>query len=153
MHTSNSNAGRTTGQEILSAIERTVRILQASPEDLARIDEILAGPMPAATPAPGKIEVTKVEPVAASAPTWVGDRDEFLGKVELAAKMKVAPRTIENWQRAGLLPYVKVAHTILFHWPEVVEYVTRNFRVARRGNYRPAPGVNRPSRTSRRGAR
>ena len=53
MHTSNSNAGRTTGQEILSAIEPTVRLPTASPARRQRPSQHLAGQIPAATPGPG----------------------------------------------------------------------------------------------------
>jgi excisionase family DNA binding protein len=61
----------------------------------------------------------------------------MLTKEELAAKLKVTVRTVENWQHAGHLPYVKIACMVRFHWPEVVEHLKANFKVCRRGVVRP----------------
>ncbi len=63
--------------------------------------------------------------------------DEMLTKKELAAKLKVTLRTIENWQRAGHLPFIKVSSVVLFHWPEILEHLQTNFKVCRRGAIRP----------------
>ena len=60
-------------------------------------------------------------------------QDEMLTKGELAAKLKVTIRTIENWQRDGFLPYIKISSVVLFHWPEVLEHLKANFKVCRRG--------------------
>jgi hypothetical protein len=48
--------------------------------------------------------------------TW-----EFLTKPEIAERLKKTPRTIEIYMAEGLLPYVKLRHSTLFHWPTVVE--------------------------------
>ena len=45
---------------------------------------------------------------------------EFLTKQELAARLKVTVRTVENWQQEGLIPHLKISNTIRFYWPEVV---------------------------------
>jgi len=63
--------------------------------------------------------------------------DEFVTKKELAARLKVTLRTIENWQRAGYLPYMKISSVVLFHYPEIVEHLKANFKVCRRGVVRP----------------
>lgn len=55
--------------------------------------------------------------------------DEMLTKDELAAKCKVAPRTIENWMRDGYLPHLKIAKVVLFHWPTVLAHLQANFSV------------------------
>ncbi len=68
-------------------------------------------------------------------------RDEMLTKKELAAKLKVTGRTVENWQREGFLPFIKISSVVLFHWPEVVEHLKTNFKVCRRGVVRPRTGV------------
>ena len=60
-------------------------------------------------------------------------QNEMLTKRELAAKLKVTIRTIENWQRAGFLPYIKISSVVIFHWPEVLEHLKANFKVCRRG--------------------
>lgn len=64
-------------------------------------------------------------------------QDEMLTKRELAAKLKVTIRTIENWQRDGFLPYIKISSVVLFHWPEVLEHLKANFKVCRRGVLHP----------------
>jgi excisionase family DNA binding protein len=58
--------------------------------------------------------------------------DVMLTKKELAQRLKVTLRTIENWQRRGVLPFVKMGKIVLFHWPDVVEHLKANFRVCRR---------------------
>lgn len=63
--------------------------------------------------------------------------NEMLTKKELAAKLKVTVRTIENWQADGLLPYLKISSVVLFHWPDVIQHLNTNFRVCRRGTLRP----------------
>lgn len=45
---------------------------------------------------------------------------EFLTKPEIAQRLKKTPRTIELYMAEGLLPYVKLRHSTLFHWPTVV---------------------------------
>jgi excisionase family DNA binding protein len=74
-----------------------------------------------------KIEDQAVETVAAKA-----DPDEMLTKKELAVRLKMTVRTVENWQRRGVLPFVKVGKIVLFHWPDVVSHLKSNFRVCRR---------------------
>ena len=54
-------------------------------------------------------------------------RDEMLTKEELAAKLKVSLRSIENWQHAGYLPFFKVANVVRFHWPDIVAHLKANF--------------------------
>ena len=70
----------------------------------------------------------------AAAPDKPGD--EMLNKKELAVKLKVTVRTIENWQADGLLPYLKISSVVLFHWPDVLEHLKKNFHVCRQGNLR-----------------
>jgi hypothetical protein len=49
---------------------------------------------------------------------------EFLTKAEVAKRLKKTPRTIEIYMAEGLLPYVKLRHSTLFHWPSVVRSLT-----------------------------
>ncbi|HEU5070884.1 MAG TPA: helix-turn-helix domain-containing protein [Verrucomicrobiae bacterium] len=75
-------------------------------------------------------------------PRPLGDGyDEMLTKKELAAKLKVTLRTIENWQRAGHLPFIKISSVVLFDWAEVRESLHTNFKVCRRGAIRPRLGT------------
>jgi hypothetical protein len=57
--------------------------------------------------------------------------DEVLTKKKLAERLHVTVRTIENWQRRGVLQYVKIGKIVLFVWGDVLESL-RNFRVSRR---------------------
>src|SRR5206468_10410331 len=49
------------------------------------------------------------------------DFEELLTKRELAARLKKTPRCIEQWMRKRYLPYIKISHTVLFRWKDVVE--------------------------------
>ena len=40
--------------------------------------------------------------------------DEMLTKEELAPRMKVSVRTIEQWQHDGIIPYLKLGQVLLF---------------------------------------
>lgn len=68
-------------------------------------------------------------------------RDEMITKRELAAKLKVTVRTVENWQREGYLPFIKISRVVLFFWPDVIEHLKSNFKVCRRGVVRPRTGI------------
>jgi hypothetical protein len=57
--------------------------------------------------------------------------DEVLTKKSLAERLHVTVRTIENWQRRGVLQYCKIGKVVLFVWGDVLESL-RNFRVSRR---------------------
>ena len=46
--------------------------------------------------------------------------DVMLTKEELAAKLKVSVRSIENWKHDGYLPFLKIANVVRFHWPTVL---------------------------------
>lgn len=75
-------------------------------------------------------------PPTIPAPSPADPRDEMLTKEELAAKLKVTVRCIENWQRAGHLPFLKISSVVLFHWPDVLAHLKTNFQVSRSGAVR-----------------
>ena len=58
--------------------------------------------------------------------------DALLNKKEVAQRLKITVRTVENWQQRGILPFVKVGKIVLFDWPDVLEHLRENFRVCRR---------------------
>jgi excisionase family DNA binding protein len=62
----------------------------------------------------------------------VDDTQEYLTKEELAKRLKKTVRTIENWQRRGILPFVKAGRSVLFNWVDVKRHLHSNFRVVRR---------------------
>jgi hypothetical protein len=57
--------------------------------------------------------------------------DEVLTKKKLAERLHVTIRTLENWQRRGVLRYVKIGKIVLFIWGDVLESL-KEFRVSRR---------------------
>jgi len=60
------------------------------------------------------------------------DPNGFLTKRELAVRLKMTVRTVENWQRRGILPYMKIGKVVRFHWPEVIQHLKANYRYNRR---------------------
>jgi excisionase family DNA binding protein len=67
-------------------------------------------------------------PAAAVVPNTEG----MLSRKEIAAHLKISMRTLEEWQRNGVIPFIKVKKIILFHWPDVVEHLRKNYRVCHR---------------------
>jgi hypothetical protein len=61
----------------------------------------------------------------ATVPSRVAVSDEMLTKRELAARLKKTPRCIEQWMGKRYLPYIKIGHTVLFRWKNVVEALER----------------------------
>ncbi|HCI91331.1 MAG TPA: hypothetical protein DHV60_02105 [Verrucomicrobiales bacterium] len=53
----------------------------------------------------------------------VGQVDELLTKTELAKRLKVTTRSIDNWVRDGLLPKVKICNTCRFNWLSVCDAI------------------------------
>ena len=56
----------------------------------------------------------------------------YITKEEVAKRLKKTVRTVENWQRKGILPFVKAGHSVLFKWAEVEAHFHEHFRVCRR---------------------
>jgi len=61
----------------------------------------------------------------------LGARDEMFTREEMAAKLKVTVRSIENWQHDGFLPYIKIGNALWFYWPDVVQHFLTHFRTLR----------------------
>ena len=56
--------------------------------------------------------------------------DVMLSKKELAPKLGVSVRTIENWQHKRYLPFLKIDNVVIFHWPTVLAHLLTHFSVA-----------------------
>jgi len=99
--------------------ERLQRFLQATPEQQAMVDRILAG---------------RPDTKLALAPTPAPPPmlDELLTKKEVAARLKVTTRTVENWMRKGIIPFIKVKKVTLFCWDDVMKHLKANHQVCRR---------------------
>ena len=81
-------------------------------------------------PPPAAAHESHLDRTTASLFRVAATADEMLTKQELAARLKVTERTVENWQVNGLLPYFKVSCCVLFYWPDVIEHLKTHFRVS-----------------------
>jgi len=77
----------------------------------------------------GRLQRGGETPRQPAAETAALQPQEFLSKHELAQRLKRALRTVERWQRQGIIPYVKCGHAVMFNWPDVVAHLEKNFRV------------------------
>jgi len=55
--------------------------------------------------------------------------DYILTKEQLARRLHVSLRTVENWMEQKLVPYVKPTRTVRFIWSDVEQALRRNFGV------------------------
>jgi excisionase family DNA binding protein len=55
-------------------------------------------------------------------------RDRLLTKKEVAARLGVSPRTVDQYMRSGRLCFLKLGKTVRFRWADVVEKLNK-FRV------------------------
>lgn len=50
---------------------------------------------------------------------------ELITKTQLAERLQKSPRCVEIWMRRRYLPYVKIGHSVLFNWPDVLASLKR----------------------------
>lgn len=55
----------------------------------------------------------------------------YITKEEVARRLKKTVRTVENWQRRGILPFVKAGRSVLFKWSDIEAHLQQNFRCLR----------------------
>ena len=55
--------------------------------------------------------------------------DEILEKPETAERLKISTRTLDQWMRAGRVPFLKIGKTVRFRWGDVLAHFTQNCRV------------------------
>lgn len=55
--------------------------------------------------------------------------DEILEKPQTAARLKISTRTLDQWMRAGRVPFLKIGKTVRFRWGDVLAHLTHNCRV------------------------
>ena len=51
--------------------------------------------------------------------------DYLLTKIDLVERLRVKPRTVDNWMAEGRLPFLKVGKTVRFSWPAVKKSLLR----------------------------
>lgn len=55
--------------------------------------------------------------------------DQCLTKKQLAARLSVSTRTVENLMAANDVPYVKPGKFVRFFWPDVIDALRRKYGV------------------------
>jgi predicted site-specific integrase-resolvase len=63
--------------------------------------------------------------------TAIVDRasDGLLTKRALAAKLHIAPRTLDAWMKKGHVPYLKVKKSVRFVFADVLKKLNEQYRV------------------------
>jgi excisionase family DNA binding protein len=62
-------------------------------------------------------------------PAATASTDEILEKPQTAERLKVSTRTLDEWMRAGRVPYFKIGKSVRFRWPDVLAHLQHNNRV------------------------
>lgn len=60
--------------------------------------------------------------------------EEYIDKAEVGKRLRMRPRTIDDWMKRGLLPYYKVGRSVRFKWSEVTTHLAQTCRVCRRAS-------------------
>jgi excisionase family DNA binding protein len=59
--------------------------------------------------------------------------DGFISKAEVAKRLGKTARTVEQWMRRGIIPYLKIGKgrraTVLFKWTDIETHLKANFGV------------------------
>ena len=59
--------------------------------------------------------------------------DCFISKVEVARRLGKTARTVEQWMRRGVIPYIKIGKgrraSVLFKWTDIEAHLKANFGV------------------------
>ncbi len=103
--------------------ERLMRFLSATPEQQTAIDRILSG----------QLSLDAIALRAAAVPAPAAGAEPFITKAEVAKRLNRDVRTMTTWMRVGLIPYYRIAHTVVFKWSEVEKQLAATCRVARPG--------------------
>lgn len=61
--------------------------------------------------------------------TATASADEILEKPETANRLKISTRTLDQWMRAGRVPFLKIGKTVRFRWSDVLAHLTDKCRV------------------------
>src|SRR5688572_17066048 len=61
--------------------------------------------------------------------TSVNSHEGFISQREVARRLNKSIRTILNWRRTGIIPYIKCGRSALFKWTDIQKHLETNFRV------------------------
>ena len=96
-------------------------LAQATPEQQAQVDAILAGRLPVTAP-----------PEARTTPREQSEVEPFLNKREVAERLGIKLRTCDAWMAEGRLIFYKVGRSVRFRWSEIQAHLAQTARVCRR---------------------
>jgi excisionase family DNA binding protein len=82
------------------------------------------------------LPASRAPAIPVSAPTadlrsLTSGKEGFISKRELARRLNKSLRTIEYWQRSGIIPNIKCGRSALFNWTDIEAHLQKNFRVCR----------------------
>ena len=72
------------------------------------------------------------ENVQAMPGTTSAAAEPFIDKAEVAKRLGLKLRTVDDWMRRGLLPYYKPGQLVRFRWSEIQAHLGESCRVVRR---------------------
>ena len=55
--------------------------------------------------------------------------DGLLDKREVAARLRISPRTLDSWLRKKRIPFFKIGTTVRFRMSDVLERLQASYRV------------------------
>jgi len=64
-----------------------------------------------------------------TAATKTDSTDVALNKAQVAGRLNISLRTLENWMAEGDIPYWKCKKVVRFYWPDVEEHLRRRLGV------------------------
>lgn len=53
------------------------------------------------------------------------DTDQLDTKLQLAKRLKVTTKTVEDWVKAGRIPQIKMQRAVRYSWPDVLQALSR----------------------------
>ncbi len=59
--------------------------------------------------------------------------EPYIDKAEVARRLGVQVRTIDNWMREGKIVFFKIGRSVKFKWSDVDSFMRDRFRVVRPG--------------------
>lgn len=68
-------------------------------------------------------------PASTPSLTATASADEILEKPETSNRLKISTRTLDQWMRAGRVPFLKIGKTVRFRWGDVLAHLTDKCRV------------------------
>jgi excisionase family DNA binding protein len=76
----------------------------------------------------------QLQPAAPQAAAQIlNPADGFISKAEVAKRLGKTARTVEQWMRRGIIPYLKIGKgrraTVLFKWPDIEAHLKTNYGV------------------------